>query len=160
MRKLFLAIGIFLLLSSCNLIFFDNTVIRNNSSYHVYFEFLAGNARSYNLAPGNTETYYSHGATLRKFSSNNGRVSYKVIGEYEGEFYNTPPLPMNVRNALGISVTLSERNNLMDISSVNINPNSINDIGNIYTRRPNFISSPPSKINYVIDDNIMYIIIY
>jgi hypothetical protein len=164
MKNLLLVLALVTLLLACDNgnepSIFDNTTIQNSSSYSVEFEFLNGNSRTFNISPLETVYCYSHGAKLRKFTFHNGRVSYKLVSDYSGEFYNTIPIAMNIRNTLDIPVTLSEKNNCMDIVSIIIDTKEIKDIGNIYTKTPMFITSPSVNTNYIINNEIMYVTIF
>ena len=157
MKKLLLAVFLPLLVFSCALID-DNTTIYNNSSYPVTFEFINVNTGKHTIGSGKTETYYSHGASI-KFSHDSGRVSYKKIEDYKGEFFDTVPLPLNINNTLSVSIILSEKNGCMD-NDISINANETKIDGEIYTSNPTFISTPSAKISYFVDSNMMYVTVY
>lgn len=150
----------FLFITCDSSIFDGNTTIQNKSTYTIDFKFQSGNTRQLTIAPGKTETFYSHGANMVRFSSFNYRVSYKKLGDYKGEFYNTIPLPMNIRNVTSVTVTITEKNNAMDVDNIIINSDEILEIGNIYTTYPNFSTIPTANISYVVTNNILYVTIH
>jgi len=160
MRKsVFLVMSaIVFLLASCDL-FGGNITIYNSSSYPVTFEFSRGNRDIHSLSSGRTGTFSASTAFLERFSSE-GRVSYRMSDRYTGEFFDTVPYLLEIRNTLSILVTVSERNGFMDMGEIIVNPHEVLTAGSIYTSRPGFITDPPARIDYAAGGSMMVVIIY
>jgi hypothetical protein len=141
--------------------FGDNIIISNNSDYPVTFKFLSGNSNTHILNSNETEKYYASSSTLSFYKSDPPRVTYKMASDSDGEFINTLPIALEIRNTLDFPITLSEKSNYMDMQTIRVDANETKFSENIYSKNPDFIVSPLAKVNFIVSEkNIMYVTIY
>jgi len=162
MKKLVItAIALAILLASCDIFHFRDSIIANESSYDVTFK--AKKADQITLKSGQSVTIQNDiGAVLERFeSSPMKRVDYIQIDVYKGKFVDLPSIPVVINNTMAIPVTLSAGGYLGTDPMPNIQTGE-NNTNTIYTRTPVLTvitNSFPATADYQVVDDTMYIII-
>jgi hypothetical protein len=143
---------------------FDYGEIKNNSQYTVYFKQKSDNkyhslnsGRSYELG-ANEDSY------PLDYYSNPARVSYRVIDFDNGEFFDTPPIPLDIRNLLSDPVSITAAG-CMDVPIIeNIAAGGSDTTHFIYTLTPVFsaflsTTEHPVRTTWEYKNNKIYVTI-